>query len=492
MLDLMASHPIDCAVRDAPWFRSGGRVLVAVSGGPDSMALLAATAARGARIVAAHFDHRIRADSARDLETVQAFADMHGIGVIAGAGDVPARAREARVSIETAARNARYQFLRKAAVEAGAALIATAHTRSDYVETVLMRILRGAGERGLAGIARERDGVVRPLLDVTRHDTLDYCRVRGIPFVIDPSNEDRRHSRNAVRHDVLPALRLAFPGIDQALVRMSQRARETLDSARMVTDARLAGLRRENDAWVLPVAALAGLDDSEAAILLGDVMERVGCVEDVTAVHYGHLRALARVERVGASADLPGVAVRRDHDALVWRLRGMPDREAPAEARLCVAGTVTINGWTVTCANGHEAERSGPSRRPSGHGAEPFSTRSGSASEAERRGARRPVGRRDPVSAEFRRVAVRNADEELIVREIRSGDRIQPFGMRGTKKLSDVFIDRKIPHRERARAIVIEAGGEIVWVPGVVAAESTRVRDHDAPALLLRASREAE
>ncbi|HEU4366519.1 MAG TPA: tRNA lysidine(34) synthetase TilS [Candidatus Krumholzibacteria bacterium] len=455
----MTSHPVDCAVRDAPWFRSGGRVLVAVSGGPDSMALLHGAAAlvpSGVRVVAAHFDHRIREDSARDLETVRALAEARGIHVIAGAGDVPARARTARVSMETAARDARYQFLRAAAAEADAAFIATAHTRSDHVETVLMRILRGAGERGLAGIARERDGVVRPLLDVTRADTLDYCRRHGIAFVEDPSNCDRRFTRNAVRHDVLPALRRVYPGIDDALVRMSQRAEETLNAARRVTDGRLSGLRRENDTWVLPVDALAGLDDSEAAILLGDVMERVGCLEDVTAVQYGHLRALARVERVGASAHLPGAAIRRDHDALVWRVRGVESREEPRAVRLGVPGEIELNGWIVSAASHAEV-----------------------------------VPRRTRAAAEYVALVPATIDpSSLVVRSPRPGDRIQPFGMKGTRKLSDVFIDQKVPHRERARVIVVEAGGEIVWVPGVVAAESTRVRDGDAPVLRLTASRE--
>ena len=471
MLDVMhSSHAVDRAVAASPAFRARARVLVAVSGGPDSMALLAAAAARApsdVRIVAAHFDHRIRADSGRDIETVRAFADARGIPVIAGSGDVPARAIELRVSIETAAREARYEFLRATAARESCDFIATAHTRSDHVETVLMRVLRGAGERGLAGIAREMNGVVRPLLDVTRADTLDYCARHGIAFVVDPSNEDRRHARNAVRHDVLPALRRAFPGLDDALLRTSQRAEETLHAARKVTDVRLSGLRRENDAWVLPVDAFAELDDSQAAILLGDVMERVGCLEDVTAVHYGHLRALARDERVGASASLPGASVRRDHDALVWRVRGAESREEPRAVRLGVPGKVELNGWIVTA-----LFRTGGSRRaPTSEGLL-----------ARRRGGPSAAGCRltGPVRP-----------DELTVRAPRPGDRIQPFGMSGTRKLSDVFIDRKVPHRDRARMIVVEAGGEILWVPGVVAAEATRVRHNDAPVLVLTADREA-
>lgn len=472
MLHAMTSHAVDRAIERAPWFRPGERVLVAVSGGPDSMALLAATVAlvpSGVRIVAAHFDHRIREDSARDTDTVRAFADANGIDVVTGADDVPLRARETRVSLETAAREARYEFLRAAAARERAHCIATAHTRSDHVETVLMRVLRGAGERGLAGIARERDGVVRPLLDVTRADTLDYCAKRGIAFVVDPSNEDRRHARNAVRHDVLPALRCAFPGLDDALLRTSQRAEETLNTARKVTDVRLSGLRREDDAWVLPVDAFAELDDSEVAILLGDVMERVGCLEDVTAAHYGHLRALAGIERVGASASLPGVSVRRDHDALVWRVRtrktACDDR---GEAHLDVPGVVLMNGWRVE-ANWTSLP---------GAGSDTGSTRF---HEARFQPSRAKCMSGEPASLP--------AESTITVRIPRPGDRIQPFGMNGTRKLSDVFIDRKVPHRDRARMIVVEAGGEILWVPGVVAAEATRVRDDDAPVLLLTADR---
>ncbi|MDH4037164.1 MAG: tRNA lysidine(34) synthetase TilS [Candidatus Krumholzibacteria bacterium] len=465
---MLSSHPIDHALARTPAFAAGGRVLVAVSGGADSMALLAAAAdhaARGgARVVAAHFDHRIRRDSARDIDTVRALADAHGIRVVAGAGDVPARARSARVSMETAAREARYEFLRDAAARESCNWIATAHTRSDQVETVLMRILRGAGARGLAGIARERDSLVRPLLDVARADTLDYCARHGIAFVTDPSNDDRRFARNAVRHDTLPALRRAFPTIDDALLRTSRGAEEALRAARLVTDVRLGRLCRDNGAWVLPVDAFAGLDESEVAILLGDVLERIGCLAGVTAVHYGHVRALARAERVGASVDLPGVSVRRDHDALVWRVRGVEVNEELRAAPLSVPGAVELNGWIVRALRADELA-----------GSEACSTRFHEA--------RFQPSRAKCLSGEQASLPVR----QLTVRSPRPGDRIRPFGMSGSKKLSDIFIDKKIPHRDRARAVVIESGGEIVWVPGVVASESTRVSGDGMPLIHITA-----
>ncbi len=458
MLEAMLSiHPVDHALAAAPSFRSGATVLVAVSGGPDSMALLAAASAHaGATIVAAHFDHQIREDSARDLDAVRAFADARGVRVIAGAGDVPLRARRERISMETAARNARYAFLWEAADRADADWIATAHTRSDHVETVLMRVLRGAGERGLAGIAREREGVVRPLLDVTRSDTLDYCTRYGIAFVNDPSNHDRRHARNAVRHDVLPALRRVYPGLDDALLRTAQRAEATLAAARLMTNTRLARLHHESGAWVLPLDAFAGLDDVEASILIGDAMHRIGCLEDIATTHYERVLALARGDHTGASASLPGATVRRDHDALVWRVGGIESGDEQHAVPLQVPGNIELNGWIVTA-----SLRAGGTRRLAG--SEACSTRF---HEARFQPARAKCMSGEQASLPATR---------LVVRPPRPGDRIQPFGMRGTKKLSDVFIDRKVPHRERARCVVVEAGGEILWVPGVIASEATRV-----------------
>jgi tRNA(Ile)-lysidine synthase len=465
---MLSSHTIDHALARAPAFAAGTHVLVAVSGGADSMALLAAAAdhaARGgARVVAAHFDHRIREDSARDIETVRTVADAHGIRLVAGAGDVPARARATRVSMETAAREARYEFLRDAAARESCDRVATAHTRSDQVETVLMRILRGAGPRGLAGIARERERLVRPLLDATRADTLDYCARRGIPFVTDPSNDDRRFARNAIRHDTLPALRLAFPGIDDALLRSARLAEEMLRAARSVTDARLARLSPDNGAWVLPIDTFAGLDETAAAVLIGDALERMDVMAGVTTAHYDAVLALTRAGRIGASADLPGVNVRRDHDALVWRVRGTAVNEELRAVPLSVPGAVELNGWYVKAVRADELA-----------GVEACSTRFHEA--------RFQPSRAKCMSGE----QASSPEDEFVVRAPRPGDRIRPFGMSGTKKLSDIFIDRKIPHRDRARAVVIEAGGEIVWVPGVVGSESTRVCDDGTPLIHISA-----
>lgn len=431
-------HPVARAVRDHV---DEATVLAAVSGGADSMAMLDALCALAAerprlRVVAAHFDHRLREDSVRDRDTVAAFAAARGVAFVSGAGDVRARARSARESLETAARAMRYAFLERAAAEHGADVIATAHTRSDQVETVLMRILRGTGARGLAGIPARRGRIVRPLLSVARGDTHDYCAAHGVPFLADPSNEDRRHARNRVRHDVLPALRSVYPGLDSALERIGANARAACDRAdERVRDLVTTHLRADGDAFVLDAAAFADLDDDERQHLLSRALDAMDAHRDVSRVHYRALLSLARdTARTGAAVDLPRLRARREHDGLVFAPR--PEgtgAEAPAPLVLNVPGAVVIGGWKIDA----------------------WWTGAG----------------------------------PIVVRFPRPGDRMRPFGMAGTKKLSDLFIDAKIPQRQRARTPVVEMGGEIVWVAGVAAGEATRVSHEHEPRVRLAATR---
>ncbi len=470
-------HVVDCAVADAPWFQGGATVLVAVSGGADSMALFAALCERarhrrGLRIVAAHLDHHLREHSARDRDTVAAFADAHAVPMIAGDADVAAIARSARVSIETAGRRARYAFLQATAEREHAAWIATAHTRSDQTETILMRIVRGAGERGLAGIPAERGTIVRPLLDIDRADTADYCDTRGIPFVEDPSNADRRFARNVVRHDVLPALRRAWPGIDRALLASARAAADTLRRARRVTDPRLDdALAKDADgSWTLFADAFDGLDPASAAILLGDALARIGVHEDARTIHYDTMIAMACAPGlVGSSVDLPGAHVRRDHDALVFHPRsgGTSLVLAPRVegTTLGVPGVAHAGTWTlraeIVADNPFAADA--PSHATTAAG----------------------------VPGELvAYLAPGMGADAMTVRAPRPGDRIRPLGMTGHKKLSDVFVDRKVPYRERARTLVVEVAGEIVWIPGVATGESARVRPSHTSTLRLVARRD--
>jgi tRNA(Ile)-lysidine synthetase-like protein len=431
------------------------------------------------RVVAAHFDHRLRADSARDRDLVAEFAAVRGVPVRLGEGDVRARARLSRRSIEEAARDERYAFLERAANETGADFIATAHTRCDQIETVLMRILRGAGARGLAGIPERRERVVRPLLGVSRPETLAYCRERGIPFATDMTNTDPRFLRNRIRHEMLPELRRVYPGIDAALERMAANARLEFERVERITEKRVAACLRLVDAggFALGLEAFVGLDDEDERIhLLAGALKVMHAQRDVSRTHYRALLDLAHNGGRGARCvDLPRIRARREHDAIVFAPRAPHGHRHAAPPRaLSVPGRVTIGEWEISAdiVSG-EVARAEIGRAVRARRASPQST----------------AGRRDLRGRGGVTFVAPPADAPLVVRFPRPGDRMRPFGMNGHKKLSDLFIDAKVPRRERAHTPVLEAAGEIVWVAGVAASETARIDDAAACAICLRATR---
>jgi len=217
-----------------------GRVLLAVSGGADSTAMLRGLASLGPRrpatLMAAHLDHGLRTPHSRqDAEWLQSLTGEIGIPFHVERRDVAAEADASRCGIEETARRLRYQFLEATAVKLQCATIAVAHTRDDQAETVLHHLLRGTGLSGLAGIPRRRQldsgvTIVRPLLDVSRCDVLEYLKSIGQPFREDVSNHDCRFTRNRIRRRLLPLLRDEFnPQVEQALLRLAHQAADVQD-----------------------------------------------------------------------------------------------------------------------------------------------------------------------------------------------------------------------------------------------------------------------
>ncbi len=212
-------------------------VIVAISGGADSCAMLAALARlkpnAGGEIIAAHFNHGLRGAAANaDAAFVEQFAQRLGVRVVVGRGDVAQAAALAGDGMEAAARAARYEFLLETAQQFGARYVATAHTADDQVETVLHRMVRGTGIAGLVGMRPARplsDSVtlIRPLLRLRRNDVLEYLAQRGLAYCEDETNHDRRFTRNRLRHELLPLLRSSYnTDIDSAILRLAQLAGE--------------------------------------------------------------------------------------------------------------------------------------------------------------------------------------------------------------------------------------------------------------------------
>lgn len=241
-------------------------MVLAVSGGPDSTALLHGAAAlaakRGWRLTIAHLDHALRPTSADEAAGVASSAARLGLPAEVRRTDVREVARNEHRSLEDAGRQARYRFLDEVAARLGPeALIATAHTADDVAETILLRLARGSGLRGLRGIPPRRGRIVRPLLHARRATLRDALDSAGVAYLDDPSNLDPAHARNRVRADMLPALEGLNPAVVEALTRFGRLAADDDDLLDALAAAELATRRDDEDGsidWHKPPARALG------------------------------------------------------------------------------------------------------------------------------------------------------------------------------------------------------------------------------------------
>ncbi len=443
------------------------RVLVACSGGGDSVALaslLCETAPAAGWSVAGllHVNHGLRGASADDDEAFcRQLAGELGVPITVERIDVAARAREERISIETAGHRVRYELFERVVRQGTADLVATGHTRDDQAETFLMRLVRGAGSAGLAGIRPRIGSVVRPLLDVRRSELREYLRLRGLSHREDPSNRDERILRNRVRHRLIPFLAEHFsPAIVDVLARSAAIAG---DDDSWIDDAANAALDKivqctegglDVDADLLASAAPA-----IARRVARNAVERAG----ERRVGFGHVERLRRLADAGgtapAAADFPGCRVERHGSTL--RLRRRSGRAVPEvvhidsgfEYRLVVPGEVEIAEAGLRIA----AER------------------------GERPG--RLAARGDAVALPAARISV-----PLTVRSRRPGDAFRPLGLGGrSKKLQDFFVDRKVPRDRRGTVpLVVDDRLGIVWVAGYAVSEGVRMIDTDEAVVTLK------
>ena len=386
--------------------------------------------APGAAVVA-HFDHRLRGEDAagRDLAAVEEVCARFDLPLETGAWDTPARG-------EAAAREARYRFLGNVAARASAIAVVTGHTLDDQVETVMLNTLRGAGPYGLAGMAADAPWplggggprVLRPLLDVERAETRAYCAARGLRYVDDPTNDDPSFGRNRVRRELMSQLD-ATPDARRVVAAMADRTRESIDALERATAHALLAdvdgvVRLSRDALREMTPELAPYAYRQALrALAGDARE-------FSRRHY-EMMAGAAEGRTGSMLRLPrGVVLTVDPDAVLLslgELRAAAIEEA-VEHPLPFSGEV--GAWSLEIV---ETEGDGDA-------------------------------------------ATIVAPAGAVVRGRRPGDRLQPRGMAGHKKLQDYYVDRKVPHRERDAAPVIACRTDVLWTPYGVAAEATSGR----------------
>ena len=382
----------------------GCTVLCAVSGGADSVCLLDLARRRPElRVLCAHFNHLLRgAESDRDEAFVRDLCAGWGIPCRVGRGDAAAYAREHGMGLEEAARTLRYAFLRETAAAWGADRIATAHTKNDNAETVLLNLARGTGLRGLGGIPPRRGNIVRPLLGVSRAEVEAYLRERDIPHVEDSTNACDDFARNRARHLALPALEALHPGAAENIAAMAATARA--DEAYLESLA--AAFTRRYGTARLPAAELLALPEPVSRRVL-----RRCAGDGLARKHIEALLDLCRSGGPSAALDLPGRRVRREYGLLVFdagTAAALPERELrpDGETPLPEAGLV-LTAEILT--DPREIQSS-------------FNTFCFSCD---------------------------NICGKLSVASRRAGDALELFGRNGTRSVKKLLIDGKIPRLRR-------------------------------------------
>jgi tRNA(Ile)-lysidine synthase len=458
-------------IRQHDLIPSGARVLVALSGGPDSVALLTLLRmlADDDNFVvagAAHLNHLLRG---RDADEDEAFCrrlvSSLSLPIEVETVDVARKARQERTSLENAAHEARYAFFGRAAGRLHADRVAVGHTRDDQAETFLLRLIRGAGPRGLGGIHPRAGLIVRPLVDCARAELRAFLQAHTIEFREDATNADVSIPRNRVRHELIPFLRDRFsPGIIAVLDREARIARE---DAAFLDQAALEAAGR------ITVRTPAGVEIPAIALLAEPpaVARRVarGAQQTVSGgqfIGFDAVQALLEFAASGAAGplDLPGHRMQRRGDTIVLSPSSPGRRGGRAEMcafayELSVPGRVAVPEAACVIS----AEKAVATAEMAASDVWP------------------PTGREDAAVLDAACV-----HGPLAVRSRQPGDVFRPLGLRGHKKLQDFFVDRKTRRADRDRVpLIVDQRGLIIWVAGHAVAEEARVTDRTEAVVVL-------
>jgi len=441
-------------------FRPAETVVVAVSGGADSVVLLDILnriESGNLRLVVVHLNHCLRgAESDADEEFVAGLAAGYGVPSEAERADVAALSRELGVSLEDAGRRARYDFFARIARKYGATSIALAHHRDDQAETVLIRLLRGAGGSGLSAMALSSQGVLkRPLLKVSRAEIAQYLKVRKLTWRSDASNADTAILRNSIRHELIPFLARYNPNITERLAATAEILacdEELLEAQTEHAYARLT--RPGGPAGSAPSFDLARLAEEPRGMRLR-LYRRALCAArgDLQRIGLSHLEAIDRL----VLSPRPNCRVKLPGDCVVRRSYGLLQVTGCAEPATPDLAAVIEGPGVYPLANGQQLRiESVPC---------PASLDAGS----------RRVAYFDPAAAPF----------PWQVRALLPGDRFRPLGMTGSQKVKSLFINEKIPPIERSRIPLLLSSGRIIWVCGLRVGDEARITGD--PGLVLSA-----
>ncbi len=434
----------------------GQSLVVGVSGGPDSLCLLDCLKTLGFQPVVAYFDHRLRTESAADGEFVRQVAD--GYGVPYEIGRLPDPTDQS--FSEAKARIQRYRFLAGVARDRGLERIAVGHTANDQAETVLMHFLRGAGSSGLRGMRPLTDlsewvelheaaneSLIRPLLEVWRHETESYCTEHGLSALTDPTNREPRYFRNRLRNELIPDLQSYNPRVQEVLLRTAKVMAAEVEAIDQLVD------ERWNE-WV------AAVGDGVLSLKVGEIAQAPLAIQRATVrrailalapqtrdVGFETVERMLQSIQAGKRLSIQGGLdlVVLNGEAYLSRpgavipLAGLPQVNSTAAQRLGLPFQFELSaGWQL---KGAEIGREGEPPK-------------------------------SPNEVWFDSAGI---EDQIAIRAPKPGDRMTPIGMSGSIKLSDLFVNRKVPRSAREQWPVITFGQAIVWVPGLHRAELAKV-----------------
>lgn len=426
-------------------FQPGDTLVVGLSGGADSLALLDLLfklPGYNLHLVAAHLNHCLRgAEADADEEFCRETASRYGIPFVTRRIDVKKLAEERQQNLEDAGRHARIDFFDEISSAYGATAVALAHHADDQAETVLMRLLRGSGMTGLSGMAyRNSRGYIRPLLEIGRNDIEEYLRSCGLTWREDASNRDTTYLRNRIRHQLLPLLEEYNPAIRACLTATATIIRGDEELLNALTEQAYSdSCRVGKGGEFCSVAQLRSFDVAlRRRVLRHGFKQLTGTLEGLSLRHIDAVSDLINSDRPNAQVTVPhGVVAVREYDRLKWMYAGDAEPDTAYELLISEPGLYPLPG--------------GGSLSITWSPVTDFPTNSVSIC-------------CDPAVTPL----------PWLVRTFRPGDRITPFGMTGRKKVKDVFIDKKIPSSERSRIPLLMCGTDLLWIAGVCSSELCR------------------